>query len=404
MSDQFLILFVLFIFLIDIRKIAPENPPIVIIIDAITLVVYQKWKKVSEHENYVCKTEERFALSTALAYLDQRKSKIREAEKKKEADDYNALLKRRPKPKMDEENNFLDKVLDFLSILGLFLGSVIVIAVLVVAISLAIKLTISFLIENFIEVAITICVIALVSLAMIFLELPYLKSNYKFAYVLGSSKSFKYAEIKSLSDIQAQQNLIVNMMSSNGDIVKASSEAKPLSDPDLLDKNITEVPVPPGIAEYVLQTNESALAEIGTDLKRLRAFHFWITTVSFIFFICSTAASIYIALTSDNSAWQSLFGELGFSTVLGTFCYSSQRRMRTSQIALALFESYVAELRVSLLEIEKIANYDNRNEKRNLAWQRFRVGLNDLWLKEKERGDVLKKENMDNLDLEPGSD
>lgn len=100
-------------------------------------------------------------------------------------------------------------------------------------------------------------------------------------------------------------------------------------------------------------------------------------------------ATLYVVLVTKSSTWQGVFGGSSIGTVLGVFCYSQLQTVRISQIALALFESYVTELRTSLLQSEGIRDEGERQEARLNAWQRFRIGLNDLWLREDARQKVL---------------
>jgi hypothetical protein len=58
------------------------------------------------------------------------------------------------------------------------------------------------------------------------------------------------------------------------------------------------------------------------------------------------------------------------------------RGVRADQIALAIYESYIYELNAALASASAIIDPGESRERRDLAWLKFRQGLNALWLLE----------------------
>ncbi len=141
--------------------------------------------------------------------------------------------------------------------------------------------------------------------------------------------------------------------------------------------------VPPGLTELVLSRDDSSLRAIRAQLRATRRADVGMTLVSFAAFILAVAFCFWLLATTDKVS-QGMVG-IGGSGLVGLFCFYSTGRARSSQIALALFESLVAQLTVGLAEAHEKGN-EERRKLEHATWRSFRVELNQLYLLERKRG------------------
>jgi hypothetical protein len=104
------------------------------------------------------------------------------------------------------------------------------------------------------------------------------------------------------------------------------------------------------------------------------------TIVSFLAFVAGIVFCFWQLAGSERIA-QGLIG-IGGSGLIGIFCFYSTGRARSSQIALGLFESLVAELTIALASASR-ASVEERRQLERAAWREFRIELNDLYLLER---------------------
>lgn len=156
---------------------------------------------------------------------------------------------------------------------------------------------------------------------------------------------------------------------------------------DLLTEDIPsiEAPLAPGITELALAMQGESVNEIREHLKRIRSFHHKMAIATVAAFFLSVSFGLYATVFLQSDVYKTAFGGAGLGVVLAAFAFLTLRNERISQISLALFESYVAELRVTLTEAESLKNRKEKLALRNIAWQQFRIGLNSLWDRERKR-------------------
>jgi hypothetical protein len=135
---------------------------------------------------------------------------------------------------------------------------------------------------------------------------------------------------------------------------------------------------PPGLTELVLSRDRGSLQSIRNQLRMTRVVDIGMT--AFLAFIVGISFCFWqLALT--NRIGQGLVG-VGGSGLIGLFCYYSTGRARSSQIALGLFESLVAELTLAV-DAALPAPCDERKQLERAAWREFRAELNNLYLLER---------------------
>ncbi len=175
--------------------------------------------------------------------------------------------------------------------------------------------------------------------------------------------------------------LILNQMSPENR-EKAMSYAKD-RDPDTVDARNTPTPIPPGIAEIALSAGEEALTDIRSNLHHLRRFHHRLAVGTVSLFFAALIISLGSVAFGDATYYRAAFGSLSVGAVLGTFAFFTLRNLRIAHISLALFESFIAELKANLSDSEALGTMESRTEGRAKAWKQFRRGLNDLWASER---------------------
>jgi hypothetical protein len=157
-----------------------------------------------------------------------------------------------------------------------------------------------------------------------------------------------------------------------------------VGDPDISTSNAEAVPVTPGITELTLSTHEDVLAEMKRRLVAVGKFHWRLAITGSAAFFASLVFVLYAAVFLQRNVYSSLFGGLGLGALLGTFTFLTLKNVRTSNIALSLFESYLIELHERLREAGLSIEPEQRSKLRSEAWADFRRGLNALWRAERE--------------------
>jgi hypothetical protein len=144
---------------------------------------------------------------------------------------------------------------------------------------------------------------------------------------------------------------------------------------------------PPGLTELVLARDDASLRTIRNQLRTTRSVDLGMTVVSFVAFILGVGLCFWQIWSTEKIA-QSLVSA-GGSGLVGLFCFYATGRARSSQIALALFESLVAELSLSLKAAARAID-EQREQLEHAAWRAFRVELNALYLLERDKGNKQK--------------
>jgi hypothetical protein len=148
------------------------------------------------------------------------------------------------------------------------------------------------------------------------------------------------------------------------------------------------LPAPPGITEMVLEAAPSdVFKNIRSHLLSVRRYHnivLWALIVAFMTFF---GVSIWKLISSSKGIgdYVQAFGSAGVGGMLFWFGQRTLWAQRVSQLSLAIFESYVAEVGESLAEIPQDATPAERRKIRSEVWKGFRNGLNQLWLDEQSR-------------------
>jgi len=145
----------------------------------------------------------------------------------------------------------------------------------------------------------------------------------------------------------------------------------------------TLLPAPPGITEIVLTDSQAdAFKEMRAHLTSVRLYHkivLWSLIIAFMTFF---GVGVFKLISKMQSATDYLqaFGSAGVGGLLLWFGQRTLWANRVSQLSLALFESYVAEVSASLEEIPRSASPQQRRNMRSEIWAGFRTGLNRIWL------------------------
>ena len=203
------------------------------------------------------------------------------------------------------------------------------------------------------------------------------------AFATDAGTRWRSAQPSTEEEVESEQGFLRNLLAGSSNL---DGELRKIHDPDVEIADSTAVPVIPGITELALSESDASIQEIRCYLNKVRTQHTVTAVLSISCFIGALAFSLYATVLLHSDVWRIAFGGLTVSTVLGGFCFVSLRDARVSQIALALFESYISELRVNLREAELSVPSESRREHRAEAWRRFRIGLNELWLHEEKRG------------------
>jgi hypothetical protein len=213
-------------------------------------------------------------------------------------------------------------------------------------------------------------------------EKKILPPEYEWVFAAGEFRHLQIFLDKTSKELKGERELIVAMMGAKGEGFPSPIDVNGLGDEDLTAGDLRNLPVPPGITEIVMETYDAAIYEIRDHLKKVRRFHNLMGWGAFIAFIGSLVVTFWLSASAGPNEWQNTVGSVGFGGLVGLFCVQQMRETRRAQIALALFASYMAELRANLLEAESQQDDAKRRRMRGEAWRYFRSGLNALWQEE----------------------
>jgi len=208
--------------------------------------------------------------------------------------------------------------------------------------------------------------------------------------VVGELEFWSRHQPHTREKIQSErQRLHIMLSERDGDAISMAAATDTVQDPDVRDAETTAVPAVPGMAELALSASHEAIEDIRSNLQHLRRFHTRIAIGTVGLFFVSVGATIAGTIFAQDNIYEMAFGGAGLGTVLGVFSYITLRNQRVAHISLALFESYIAELRANLVEIESLIDLRARVAHRAECWKVFRRGLNDLWTSERRRDHLM---------------
>lgn len=141
------------------------------------------------------------------------------------------------------------------------------------------------------------------------------------------------------------------------------------------------VAIPPGITELTLSLNEEAFQEITACLKQIRSKHLAWSSISFSIFVLATIATFIAAwlgkLQSPNEILLAGGGEAAILVVT----FKTLSLLRTSNYALTILASLIAEARTELQWASQLPSSDAVIRRAEI-WRQFRREINNLWKEE----------------------
>jgi hypothetical protein len=183
--------------------------------------------------------------------------------------------------------------------------------------------------------------------------------------------------------VESERTVIMNALANEA--MQGGEPMEEPTEPPVLDA--TALPAPPGITEIVLdEAHPAVFKEMRSHLTSVRRYHkivLWALIVAFMTFF-GVGVFKLISKVETLADYFQAFGSAGIGGLLFWFGQRTLWANRVSQLSLALFESHVAEVSVSLREIPKSASPDERRRIRSHVWSDFRTGLNRIWLTERD--------------------
>lgn len=209
------------------------------------------------------------------------------------------------------------------------------------------------------------------------------------AFAYGSGYFVKRSWNRPGAELAEAEKIVLTLM--EGLSESAAPQPQHEDDPDLLRvQKGDKVALAPGFSELVFSATDATINEIRKNLIGVRRQHRLFSWLSFLSFLGVIGVTVFGIVFRGIQAGPQLLGGGGISLLLATFCFVTLQNLRTSQIALALFTSYVAELHEDLAYAERQEEH-GRQRLRSKAWQNFRKGINDLWLQERSSPPLLPK-------------
>lgn len=161
-----------------------------------------------------------------------------------------------------------------------------------------------------------------------------------------------------------------------------SGSASPPSDPELSQEGDVPVAIPPGMTELVFASDGRAMEDVRKEIVSLRRIHRIAFTTILVSWLTVSLGSLLAHIFLFEGLGRTALAGIGFSAVFGGFLWGFLPSLRTSHIALSLYESYSLELAMALTDAEAEEVASDGRQLRAEAWQRFRLGLNQLWRQE----------------------
>lgn len=385
------------VMIVGFRLKLPSKSPIDVLAEIVANVVERHWeKRWASSQSPELNEAERIWVYTAMEYLSARESMIGKLEYKKAQEAFRRI---RPSTADSEDESeplsFIAQLL--IAALLSFLGATALYAAVALVFYLPSILTALAQYSPYLVGVIALWY-SMAKVLEIFLKrfegLPDLVP------VIGEFEFWSRHQPHTREKIQSErQRLHIMLSEREGDAIGTSAAADTLQDPDIRNAETTAVPAIPGIAELALSASHEAIEDIRSNLHHLRKFHTRIAFGTVGLFFVSVCATIAGTIFAQDNTYEVAFGGAGLGTVLGVFSYITLRNQRVAHISLALFESYIAELRANLSEVESLNDLRHRIVHRAECWKVFRRGLNDLWASERRRDrlmeDITAKEDSE---------
>jgi hypothetical protein len=188
---------------------------------------------------------------------------------------------------------------------------------------------------------------------------------------VGPTSTYRYFE--SLDEVQADRNFIWHLSKSVGE----EPTSAPTQSKDIARDVKYEPPLPAGITEIALKNSNNAVAEMRSDLLRIKSNQERLTQIYTASFAGSVAVALggLIFLGFEPGL---VFGSGGIAALTGAFTFKGMRNLRLAGLAISIFESLVAELADEIDYASQLGERA-RNNRMQKAWRNFRAGINDLY-------------------------
>ncbi|WP_298418092.1 hypothetical protein [uncultured Kordia sp.] len=351
---------------------------------SINKVIGKRWESSLKKREVFNSDEEISFLQIALIYLNQQE----DFESKKELEEHKKRVLKEYEEKNKENKSSICKEIFFIIEIIIAISSCIALIWIIV---LVVQFGFHFLIENpnmmiFLVLGIFILFLLRMRINKVSALIPSIVDS-------GNDISWDKIKPKNASEHKDIKSKIHKMLGENKNLSSSNIDRK--SDPDLIANPEISFPAPPGITEFIFSNDELGLKEVEADLKRNRKFHHKLTLASNIFFFTTVLGiCIYSLFIVDENLMKLVSIGILLSIIIGVYSSNSARKSRESQIALALFTSYVGELKLKLKEAELAKQQKKKRELTRKAYQNFRIGLNELWKKEKVDYEKWLKNNL----------
>lgn len=200
-----------------------------------------------------------------------------------------------------------------------------------------------------------------------------------FVPVIGPADSWEKWQLRTSKECLAERSEIFMAITGAGGHIESNLNDQA---PELPAAEGTALPAPPGLTELVLVNFPEALKEISNEIVTLRRFHLRVFVSILVLWFLIILGGFGLQTFWLKQSWNSSLGTLGFALIIGGILWGFLPAVRTSHIALALYRSYQLELIQNLKAAEDTSEMKKRSALRAQAWERFRAGLNKLWLQE----------------------
>lgn len=209
----------------------------------------------------------------------------------------------------------------------------------------------------------------------------------EYVSVRGPASDWANWQPRSYKECEIERGQVFMAITSAGEGIDTGGEG----DADLVAAEETPLPAPPGITELVLKNSQESLGEIRKEIEGLRKFHRSVFLAVLVLWFLIVAVGFGSNFFLFSQAWSTSVATLGFAIVVGGVVWGFLPAVRTSHIALALYSSFQVELVQNLQAAEGVLDSKQQWALRAKAWERFRIGLNGLWLQEHRSSAVIAK-------------